>query len=194
MSQKFDFDVDIDMPDRDKLLKIIPHVPASQKKDGQYSRHNTGVYFQNIPFFPLEGYSTLDYKEAAEEGFLKIDFLNNHVYENVRSEEHLDQLINEEPLWELLEHPEIVETLFHLGNYADLVTQYRPRSVEQLAMMLALVRPSKKHLIGKSWEEIEKEIWEVPTDGGYYFKRAHSFAYAMVIVVQLNLMRESTSA
>lgn len=191
MTTKFDFDVDIDMANRDKFLSLVPHVPASQTHDGKHSKHNTGVYFQGVPFYPLEGYSIFDYKAAADDGFLKIDFLNNHVYEKVRNEAHLDQLLAEEPLWELLEHKEIVETLFHLSNYADLVIQYKPRSVEQLAMLLALVRPSKKHMIGKSWDEIEKSIWVKPEDGSYAFKQSHAISYATVIVVQLNLMREA---
>ena len=189
---KFDFDVDIDMADRDKFLKLIPHVPASINNGG-YSKHNSGVYFQKPPTFPIEGYSVLDYKEAAEEGYLKIDFLNNSVYEGVRDEAHLDQLIEIEPNWEMLQHEQIVENLFQIAKYSNLLAKYKPDSVEKLAMFLALIRPGKKYLIGKSWEEIEKEIWGKPDDG-YFFKKAHAISYSMVIVVQMNLMMEQSSA
>jgi hypothetical protein len=37
------------------------------------------------------------------------------------------------------------------------------------------------------------EIWEKPTNGEYYFKKAHAVAYAHVIVVQMNLICESIS-
>lgn len=186
--KKFDFDVDIDMADRDKFLEHVTCTPAMVNNDVP-TKHNTGVYFQNIPRYPLEGFATLDYKEADEEGYLKIDFLNNSVYEEVRSEDHLQSLIDKEPMWELLEHEEVVKGLYHVSKYAKLLKQYKPKSVYELAMFLALIRPGKKHLIGKSWLAIEKEIWGRPEDG-YFFKKAHAISYAMVIVVQLNLLSE----
>jgi DNA polymerase III alpha subunit len=70
----------------------------------------------------------------------------------------------------------------------------KPTSVEELAMCLALIRPAKRHLIGKTWTEIGTEIWEKPENGDYYFKKAHAVAYAMVIAVQINLICEDLSA
>jgi hypothetical protein len=60
-------------------------------------------------------------------------------------------------------------------------------------MLLAVMRPSKKHLADSTWDVIEKEVWEKPTDGSYYFKRAHAISYAMAIVVQVNLLVEQAS-
>ena len=51
---KINFDVDIDMADRDKFLKLVEHIPASIKRDGEFEKHNTGVYFQPIPTFLLK--------------------------------------------------------------------------------------------------------------------------------------------
>ena len=45
---KIDFDVDIDMGNRDDFLKLVNVTPASIEKEGKYTKHNTGVYFQNI--------------------------------------------------------------------------------------------------------------------------------------------------
>ena len=73
---KIDFDVDIDMANRDDFLKLVNCTPASIEKDGKFTKHNTGVYFQNIPKFPLEGYSTIDHKQAEQEGLDKI-FVNS---------------------------------------------------------------------------------------------------------------------
>lgn len=185
---KLDFDIDIDMANRNDILRLVPSIPASIEKDGVYTKHNTGVYFQNIPVLPLEGYSAVDHKLAEEAGWFKVDFLNNHIYADVKDEEHLDRLLNTDPMWELLSHREVVEKLVHIHNYADLVAEYKPNSIEQLSMILAMIRPAKKHLIGKSWEEIEKTVWDKPTDGSYYFKKSHSVAYAASIVVQLNLL------
>ena len=67
----------------------------------------------------------------------------------------------------------------------------KPTSVEQLAMVLALIRPGKRHLVGKSWTLIKRSIWD-ETDDGYSFKKAHSVSYALAIVVQMNLMVEET--
>lgn len=190
MAQSIDFDVDIDLADRDTALSCFPHIAASI--DG-VKKHNTGVYFQKAPVNPVQGVCALDYKQAAEAGYFKVDFLNNHVYKDVKSEAHLQQLLDREPMWELLGYPEVVENLFHVSNYADLLAEYQPTSVEQLAMFLALIRPAKKHLQGKSWEEIRPEIWTPPQDGGYYFKHSHAVSYAMVIVVQLNLLAEKAN-
>ena len=185
---KIDFDVDIDMANRDDFLELVNITPASIEKDSKFTKHNTGVYFQNIPKFPLEGYSTIDHKEAEEDGWFKVDFLNNHIYENIIDETHLDKLLATEPLWELFEHKEVVEKLFHINNHYDIVKQYKPTSVEQLAMILAMIRPGKRYLVGKSWEEVEKDVWTKTDD--YFFKRSHAIGYATAICVQLNLMVE----
>ena len=104
---KIDFDVDIDMYDRDDFLKLVKNTPASILKDGEYSKHNTGVYFQNIPFFPIEDFSSIDYKDAEDQGWFKVDFLNNHIYKDIKSMAHLQSLIDVEPMWELFKHKDI---------------------------------------------------------------------------------------
>jgi len=189
----FDFDVDIDMANRDDFLRLVKHTPASIHKANEHTKHNTGVYFQTIPMFPLEGYSTIDHKQADQEGWFKVDFLNNSVYQNVKDEAHLDQLLATKPMWNLLEHHEVVSQLYHINNYADVVKAYKPTSIEQLAMILAIIRPAKKHLMGKPYDEIEKTVWDKPQDGEYYFKKAHAIAFATAIVVQLNLICEDAS-
>lgn len=195
MTAKIDFDVDIDMANREDFLRLVNHMPASIKQDdGTYVKHNTGVYFQTIPTFPLEGFSSIDYETAEEDGWFKVDILNNGIYKEVKDEAHLTRLMETEPLWELLEHEEFVEKLFHISNYSNILAQYKPTNVEQLAMILAIIRPGKKHLIGKSWGDITKQVWVKPTDGSYYFKHSHAIAYAVAIVVQMNLICESIDA
>ena len=183
---KIDFDVDIDMANRDDFLKLVNHTPAGIEKDGKFTKHNTGVYFQNIPKFPLEGYSTIDHKQAEQEGWFKVDFLNNHIYKDIVDEQHLDRLVSTEPMWELFGHKEIVEQLFHINNHYDIVKQHLPETIEQLAMILAMIRPGKRHLVGKSWEEIEKKVWIKGDNETYSFKKSHAYSYAMAIIVQLN--------
>ncbi len=117
MTTKIDFDVDIDMANREDFLRLVNHTPASIKhEDGTYSKHNTGVYFQTIPSFPLEGFSSIEYETAEEDGWFKVDVLNNGIYKDVRDESHLTELMNIEPLWDLLEHEEFVSQLFHISQ------------------------------------------------------------------------------
>lgn len=184
-------DIDIDFADRTKILNIIPHTPAAMiDKDGTFKKHNTGVYCTSIPYNPLTGLPTIDYKEAEERGYFKIDFLNVSIYSDVKSEEHLKKLMETEPLWDLLEQDEFTNLLFHVNGHGYLMRQMKPKSIKELAMCLALIRPAKKHLVGMSWTEIGKTIWEKPENGDYYFKKAHAVAYAAAIVVQMNLICE----
>lgn len=187
---KVNTDVDIDVFDRDQLLSKVSHIDARIKREDGYVKHNTGVYFQRIPYDPMTNIATIDHKDAEDLGYMKIDLLNNSVYKGVRDEEHLIALAEQEPQWDLLEHADIVDKLVHIHDYTDLVKRLQPKSIPQLAMILALIRPGKAHLRNKSWEEIEKDVWIKPTDGTYYFKKSHSFAFALSIVVQLNLMVE----
>jgi len=182
-------DIDIDFFDRDKALALIKHIPAGIIKNGKLRRHNTGVYVQDIPFDPMENCATIDYKDAEDRGYFKIDFLNNSVYDNVKSESHLDKLMAMEPRWELLEHKEFVEKLPHISNYFNIVKKIKPQSIYDLAVIIALIRPGKKHLLIKSREEIEEKIWVRPEEG-YYFKKSHSIAFAASIAVVMNLISE----
>ena len=188
-------DIDIDFANRDEVLNKLRHVVARIDRENGYEKHKTGVYFQPIPRNPLDNIATLGHKDADTLGYFKLDFLNNSVYQHVSDEAHLIELMNKEPMWELLEIPEIVEKLAHINNYTDLVGRMKPKNIHHLAMLLAVIRPAKAHLKNKSWEEIEKTVWDKPTDGQYYFKKSHSYAFAMSIIVQLNsLVEEANNA
>lgn len=186
-------DIDLDFPDRNKALAVIKHVPAVIADHNVFKKHNTGVYCHNIPINPLTGNSSIDYKEADERGYFKIDFLNVSVYKGVRDEAHLDQLLNQEPLWDLLLEEEFSDLLFQLNGHSKELQIMQPKTVEQLAAVLAIIRPAKRHLIGKSWDDVFKEVWIKPIDGEYYWKKAHAIAYAHVILVQMNLICEQIS-
>lgn len=190
-------DIDIDFLNRDDALNIIQHIPAAiVDKDGTFKKHNTGVYCTPIPVNPLTGLASIDYKTAEERGYFKIDFLNVNAYKGVRDEEHLVQLLNTEPLWDLMGEKEVCDQLFHINGYHNLVAALAPKSIEQLAMVLAVIRPGKKHLIPvcekEGFESIKDEIW-TKTEDTYFFKKAHAISYASVIVVQLNLICEQIS-
>jgi hypothetical protein len=48
-------DIDIDLANRDQLLKLIPATVARQDTQGQTRRHNSGVYVTDIPWDPVNG-------------------------------------------------------------------------------------------------------------------------------------------
>ena len=66
----------------------------------------------------------------------------------------------------------------------------QPRSIDQLAMVLAIIRPAKRNLLGQQWLTIEKQVWLKPNDNSYYFKKSHAISYAYAIIVQLNSLCE----
>ena len=180
-------DIDIDFANRDVILEKIKHRVARLNKE---KKHNTGVYFTEIPSNPVDNMSTVDYKTAENRGYFKLDFLNVSLYKDIKNEDHLNTLVHKEPLWTLLEHKEFVEQLFHVGEHFSILKSMKPKSVEQLAMVLAVIRPGKRHLLGKTWNDMKETIWEKPKNNEYYFKKAHAVAYAMAIVVQINLICE----
>jgi len=87
-----------------------------------------------------------------------------------------------------LKDPKIVEKLFHLNGHFGIVSKLEPKTIEQLAAVLAIIRPAKRTLMYKEWEDITREVWTKPTDGSYFFKKSHAVAYAQAIVVQMNLI------
>ena len=183
-------DIDIDFADRDIVLSKLKHRVA---KLGTGKKHNTGVYTTEVPHNPVDNLSTIEHKTAEERGYFKLDFLNVSIYKDVRDEAHLTELMERKPIWQLLEHTDFSDKVFHLNGHNELLKQLKPSSVDQLAATLAIIRPAKRHLANESWETIMKEVWTKPTDGEYYFKKAHAFAYAVSVVVHMNLLCEKLS-
>ena len=181
-------DVDIDFFDRDGVLKLFKHTPATIIKEDKTEKHKTGVYFHAVPEHPVTGHSSLDYKKAEERGYFKIDCLNVNIYKDVKSEQELVELMIQEPDWDMLKDATVVDQLFHLNGHFNIVNKLEPKTIEQLAAVLAIIRPAKRGLMYKDWVDIMKEVWIKPTDGSYFFKKSHAVAYAQAIVVQMNLI------
>ena len=184
-------DVDIDFFDRDETLKLFKHTPASIIKNDKTEKHKTGVYFHAIPINTVTKNASLDYKKAEDRGYFKIDMLNVNIYKNVKSEQELVELMIQEPDWDMLKDPKVVDQLFHLNGHFNIVSKLEPKNIEQLAAVLAIIRPAKRGLMYKVWTDILKEVWIKPTDGSYFFKKSHAVAYAQAIVVQMNLMNRA---
>ncbi len=188
---KFQSDIDIDFGNRDEILKHIKHTPAAMRKINPIRKHASGIHVTDVPYDSLNDMANIDYSEAEKRGYFKLDLLNVHIYSKVKSEEHLIELMRE-PDWNMLKDRQTVEKLIHLSNhYQSMQRMPEPiDSIPRLAMFLAVIRPAKKHLIGKPWKTVAESVWEKESDD-YHFKKSHSIAYANLVVVHMNLLSEN---
>ena len=191
---KFGSDIDIDVGNRDRALAVVEHTAASIIRDGKITKHNTGVYFTEIPQDPFTGQASLDYQHAEQLGYIKIDILNVGLYQQVQSEQHLQELMTQEPEWDRLYDPEFCAKLIHIGAHYDTLIRMPEavNSIPRLAMFLAVIRPAKRHLIGRTWREVAETVWDKPADNGYYFKKSHSVGYAHLVAVNMNLITQAS--
>jgi hypothetical protein len=192
---KFQSDIDIDLGDRTQALAHIKHVPASILRDNKLVKHNSGIYVTDIPVDPFTGQASIDYQAAELRGYVKLDLLNVSLYTQIKSEQHLQDLMQREPLWDLLLDPGFFSLLIHVGNHHDtLLKMPEPvNSIPRMAMFLSVIRPAKRHLIGRTWQEVARTVWDKPSDDGYYFKKSHAVSYAHLVVVNMNLICEQIS-
>jgi hypothetical protein len=186
-------DIDIDFSNRTTALNLFKHIVASRVDGEKLVKHNTGVYIHEIPVDAVTGLSAIPYQEAEKQEYFKIDFLNVGLYDGVRNEEHLVELMNKEPLWDLLEDDSFSSLLFHVNGHGEILRKMKPTTIEQLAAVLAMIRPAKRYLIGKDWNTVLNEVWKKPESEEYFFKKSHATAYAVAIVVQMNLICEQIS-
>lgn len=192
---KFKSDIDIDFGDRTKILSLLEHTPASIFRDEKLIKHNTGVYFTDVPVDPFTGQASLDHSVAEDRGYLKLDFLNVTLYQQVKNEAHLQELMAQEPDWAKLYDAEFCAQLMHLGNHYDTLIKMPEavNSIPRMAMFLSVIRPAKRHLIGQPWAEVAKTVWAKPDDDSYYFKKSHAIAYAHLVAVHMNLLTNSAN-
>jgi len=192
-------DIDIDFKDGKSVIQQLPCTRSVERitEDGLIA-HNSGVHFDNIPVDPISGLASIQYKEAERLGYQKVDILSQSAYEHVRDRDHLKELMNKEPDWDLLLVPEFVEELSQIKKHITLLNVWRPRSIDELAMFIAMIRPGKRQCQSmNSWDEVERVIWDYDSIGLdaegkklRYFKKPHAYAYSLMIVVQLNALVE----
>jgi DNA polymerase III alpha subunit len=186
-------DLDLDFFDRNKALENLLHIPASIITNNKITKHNTGVYFHAVPIDPVTEYCSLDYEVAEKRGMYKMDFLNVSIYKDVKNEEHLINLMEKPIDWNIFCNKEFVSKLFHIGNYSELVSKLKPKSIEDIAIILALIRPGKKYLqetcLKNGFNSIKDLIWRQEGDG-YVYKKSHAISYAVLVYVHSNLLLE----
>ena len=184
-------DVDIDFADRKQILDLVKHIPARQENNGEVRKHNSGVFVTDIPVDPVNQCSSLDYREAEQRGYFKIDFLNQSVYELIKDQAHYDCMLAKETNWNLLMDSIFCERVVHIGNYANLVKEMRPDSIPRMAAFIAIIRPGKAHLQRQPWETVFASVWDGDDSKGFVFKKSHSISYARLVALHINLLEES---
>ena len=185
-------DIDIDFADRDSILKLIQHVPARQLHQGQVRRHNSGVYVTDIPYDPINKCAALDYEQAEQRGYFKIDLLNMSVYQLVTNPDHYREMLAATPAWDRLwQDATWARQLVHIGNYTDLLKNMRPSTIPQMAAFISIIRPGKAHLQNQPWADVFATVWDGDDSQGYTFKKSHSLSYAMLVVLHMNFLNQA---
>ena len=186
-------DIDIDLADRDQLLKLIQVTPARQNNDGTVRRHNSGVYATDIPWDPVNSCAAIDYEHAEQLGYFKIDLLNMTVYQLIKSPEHYEQMLVQEPTWgRLCTDSAWASQLVHIGNYTELLKTMRPDSIPRMAAFISIIRPGKAHLQNKSWDQVFASVWDGDDSRGFVFKKSHAISYAALVALHMNLLSLSS--
>jgi hypothetical protein len=189
--QTMSADIDIDLADREQLLKLIHAVPARQLHQGQIRRHNSGVYVTDIPYDPVNRCAAIDYETAEQLGYFKIDLLNMSVYQLIKTPEHYQQMLDTEPNWSRLwTDSEWVKQLVHVGNYADLLQSMKPDSIPRMAAFISIIRPGKAHLQNQSWDQVFASVWDGDNSRGFVFKKSHAISYAALVALHMNLLSQ----
>ena len=185
-------DIDLDLADRGQLLKLIHATPARQLTQGQVRRHNSGVYVTDIPYDPVNDCAAIDYEQAEERGYFKIDLLNMSVYELVKTPKQYEELLKQEPPWQRLwTDPEWARQLVHVGNYTDLLASMKPDSIPRMAAFISIIRPGKAHLQNCPWDLVFESVWDGDSSRGFVFKHAHAIGYAALVALHMNLLHTS---
>jgi len=181
------FDIDIDVaPKTDKTKYGVPAMIYNEDLK-RVAAHPSGVYLEPVPIDPLTNLAAFDYEYGNEKGFMKVDVLNNSVYSEFNSKADVLKCLEIEPDWDYLKDENIVKSLPHIGKHYDLIKKIQPKSVEELADVLALIRPGKIDQIDnyiKDKAKVRKNLYK--RSGGMYFKKSHAISYAVMIVVILN--------
>ena len=79
---------------------------------------------------------------------------------------------------------------FHIKKHYELVVQCSPVSIEDLADILAMIRPNKINLKDKyikNKNSVRELLYEKHDESD--LRKSHAIAYAMNIVIQMNLIK-----
>jgi hypothetical protein len=184
-------DIDIDFANRETVLRLIQHVPARQSNG---KKHNSGIYVTDIPADPVNQCAAIDYEEAEQRGYYKLDFLNMSVYQLVKDPAHYEAMLTATPPWgRLWSDSTWASQLVHVGNYTDLLRVMKPDSIPRMAAFISIIRPGKAHLQTRPWQEVFASVWDGDESKGYTFKKSHAVSYAALVALHMNLTSPSVA-
>lgn len=183
-------DIDIDTPSNFDGGIIFPSaIRASRVAGNSLLPHPSGYYFENIPIDPITNLSAIPFKQADEYNYFKVDLLHNSVYDFFESHAEIKAFLEIEPDWTMLEYEENIIRLSQVHNHVRIVRLIKPTSIDDLADVLAIIRPAKRHLLYPYIRnEIERSELYTKSVDLYQFRKSHSIAYAHVIVLQMHLL------
>lgn len=135
------------------------------------------------------GCAAIDYQQAEERGYFKIDLLNMSVYDLVKDPEHYEWILAQPVPWDRLwTDPAWASQLVHVGNYTSLLASMRPDSIPRMAAFISAIRPGKAHLQNRPWPEVFASVWDGDASQGYTFKKAHAISYSMLVALHMRLI------
>lgn len=188
-------DIDIDTRSKFDPINVFEQtIPASMVTPTGMTKHPVGVYFQRVNQSPFN-LACVPYKIAPAFGMFKVDFLHLSLLDHFSSKDEVRQLASTDPDWRLLEDEGVVSSLFQLHGHFDVVDHIKPRSVQELADCIALIRPGKRQLVQRYHDNptaTRQELYKLPLPKGC-FKKAHAIAYALNVIIQLHLIERVTT-
>ena len=189
------FDVDIDVSAECKRENFGTRSMIYNKETQRVLPHPSGIYLEAVPVDELTKNCAFDYNYGDSLGFMKVDILTNRSYNNFKNKSELTKFANMEPDWDKFMDEAMVAKLPHIANHFDTVSKIRPQTIEELADIIALIRPAKIRLIPdyrKKTKAVRHRLYKRPIDQSAYFKKSHAIAYAVMIVAVLNKISNPT--
>lgn len=194
-------DIDLDFADSAHVKTVFKDkiTLASRVENNELRQHPVGVYFQNIPRDTETGFAAIPCIISGEEprrdraqelGYFKIDLLHVDLLKHFKSKEEIRKLLKIEPDWSMLEDETIVKQLFHIRNQFDVVFQVKPKSIDDLSDVLALIRPGKIKLLDKYLKNRDAIRLELYTKRqGSDLRKSHTIPYAMLIMLHMHILK-----
>jgi hypothetical protein len=184
-------DIDIDIDPSVDIAAIFPEFVRGSRVDdnNDLKAHPCGWYYQNIPVDPLTNIAAIPFEQAEQMGYTKIDFLHLSLLTQFKSKQQIIELATTEPNWDILQDPQVVEQLFQLRNSWKYISAIKPRSIEELADTIAIIRPDKRNLLQAYLRDrvrTRPKLYRKNADDKSSFRRSHAIAYAHTVVMQIN--------
>lgn len=184
------FDIDIDVQSTTNREKYGTCASLYHKDSEKFLVHPSGIYLDQVPVDAMTGHCAIPYDDSKCANFLKVDLLNNTIYDGFKTKEEVLDAANETVDWSLFMQQSVVERLPHLSKHFDIVQKVEPQHIEDLADILALIRPGKIDLLDEylyyNRQHVRRKLYKRPLNGGMYFKKSHAIAYAVSIIVFLH--------